>query len=237
VLTSGDFNADGKSDLAIGVPNFDIGSLADAGVVVIRFGGTGGLTTSGLQQLWAGAHFHPGLNEAGARFASALTTGDFNGDGSSDLAIGVPFKDIVVTRNGQATALQDAGEVDVIYGSPSLLLQVTNGPGAQVWNQETLLGSEHATASSRFGAPLTAWNFGFNELSGFPPFVTVRQTADLAVGVPFQTVNGVSGAGAVNVIYGAFNRGLGFTFAPKAFTADSIGIGGLAGAHFGAGLY
>jgi hypothetical protein len=238
VLATGDFNGDGKSDLAFGVPNFDIGSLTDAGVVVIRFGGVNGLTTNGLQQLWTGATFHPAVNEGGARFGAALTAGDFNADGASDLAIGVPFKDLVVTRNGQLTALQDAGEVDVIYGSAAALLQPTNGPGAQIWNQENLLGAGHASAGSRFGAPLTAWNFGLNELTGFPPFQTVKTTADLVVGVPFQDVNGISGAGAVNVIYGSFNgHGLGFTFAPKAFTADSIGFGSLAGAHFGAGLY
>jgi hypothetical protein len=58
------------------------------------------------------------------------------------------------------------------------------------------------------------------------------------VGVPFQTVNGVSGAGAVDVIFGSFfHNGLGTTFTPKIITQDSLGFGGQTGAHFGAGLY
>ena len=45
------------------------------------------------------------------------------------------------------------------------------------------------------------------------------------------------GAGAVNVMYGSFSSN-GLTNANRnVFTADSIGIGGLAGAHFGAALY
>lgn len=209
MLASGDFNGDGKSDLAIGVPNFDIGTLTDAGVVSVIFGSNAGITTSNLQQLWVGAHFHPGVNEANARFGAALAAGDFNGDGIADLAIGVPIKDIVVNRNGNLVALADAGEVNVIYGSSAFLLSVSATRSVQVFNQDTILGNGHASAGARFGAPLTAWNFGRNELPcsdlGGIHFCVPRPTVDLAVGIPFQTVNNVSGAGAVDVIYGSFS--------------------------------
>lgn len=237
VLASGDFNGDLKSDLAIGQPNFNSGSQLLIGAVDVLYGSSSGITDSSTHQGFVAANFH-GINEAGAHFGAALVGGDFDGDGRSDLVIGVPFKEIVVTRNGQSVTLTNAGEINVIYGS----LTGLSFQHSQIWNQETLLGPSQAQAGNRFGAPLTAWNFGNNEVSVSVFNGTVLQiphpTPDLAVGVPFQTVNGVSGAGAVNVIFGSFfHGGLGTTFAPKIFTADSVGFGGLAGAHFGAGLY
>ena len=52
--------------------------------------------------------------EEGDEFGLALAAGDFNGDGCSDLAIGVPFEDI--DFNGTPRA--NAGAVNVLYGSP-----------------------------------------------------------------------------------------------------------------------
>jgi len=71
-----------------------------------------------------------------------------------------------------------------------------------------------------------------------------KKTADLVIGVPFETINGASGGGAVQVMYGSFSlNGLhgpdarfGLTNS-QVFNADNIGLGGLTGAHFGAGLY
>jgi hypothetical protein len=46
--------------------------------------------------------------------------------------------------------------------------------------------------SNRFGAPLTACNFGHNEGILTPgPIQLLHTSADLAVGMPLQTVNGV----------------------------------------------
>ena len=53
VLASGDFNADGRADLAVGIPNENVGSIADAGSVQIFFGGASGSTT-------VAARFAPG---------------------------------------------------------------------------------------------------------------------------------------------------------------------------------
>ena len=46
---------------------------------------------------------------------------------------------------------------------------------------------------------LTAWNFGHNVQGG----VARQPTADLAIGIPFKSVNGLSGAGAVVDLYGS----------------------------------
>ncbi|WP_299686062.1 FG-GAP-like repeat-containing protein [uncultured Tateyamaria sp.] len=86
-LASGDFNADGIADLAVGAPgeNFD-GSGPDAGVVFVFAGSFGaGLTAPTLL-----TQAPIGRNESGDRFGFALTSADLNGDSFDDLAIGAP---------------------------------------------------------------------------------------------------------------------------------------------------
>jgi hypothetical protein len=160
VLASGDFDGDLKSDLAIGLVNSGQSSTPNDGALVVLYGASAGIVDASRRQAISANNFH-GTGETGASFAGALVAGDFDGDGPSDLVIGVPGKDITVTRNGQSVALPNAGELNVIYGSSTgLSLQRT-----QIWNQETLLGASQAQANNRFGAPLTAWNFGNNEVS------------------------------------------------------------------------
>jgi hypothetical protein len=59
----------------------------------------------------------PGLTEDGDLFGTSLATGDFDGDGYADVAVGVPGED-------DASAI-DAGSVTVLRGSRSGL--VTTG--------------------------------------------------------------------------------------------------------------
>lgn len=47
--------------------------------------------------------------------------GDFNGDGFDDLAIGVPFEDVIT----EAGTLETAGAVNIIYGSSTGLSATT----------------------------------------------------------------------------------------------------------------
>jgi hypothetical protein len=86
--------------------------------------------------------------------------------------------------------ITDAGAVNVIYYANGVGLSATAGPGNQFWHQSVTGVPDAAEAGDRFGSALTAWNFGNGTL------------ADLAVGVPFEDVGGIQGAGAVTVIYG-----------------------------------
>ena len=143
----------------------------------------------------------------------------------------------------------NAGEVDVIYGSSSGL---SLAHPAQRWNQTNAFpkATGGGLAGSRFGSSLTAWNFGRDEKVVLPNGFTIPiRTADLAIGLPFQAVNRVSGAGAVDVMYGSFasNGPTGLSVKGIAvnntfFNAPTTILGGLplgaqAGAHFGAALY
>jgi hypothetical protein len=114
--------------------------------------------------------------------AESRVSGDFNGDGHDDLAVGAPFEDV--------GSVGDAGAVNVIYGSASRLTT----DGNQLWHQDSAGIVEAAEAGNQFGSSLAAGDFNGD---GFD---------DLAVGVPFEEVDSIEGAGAVNVIYGSAGR-------------------------------
>ncbi|GLZ77107.1 hypothetical protein Afil01_19140 [Actinorhabdospora filicis] len=97
---SGDFNDDGYADLAVGAPGED-DTTADSGMVEILYGSAAGLTTSGSGSLWPeGKYTHDWLG-------SSLAAGDFDGDGVSDLAVGLPgdFGGRVRVYHGTPTGL------------------------------------------------------------------------------------------------------------------------------------
>jgi len=80
-IASGDFDGNGFEDIAIGSP----GHNESSGKVTIY-----SRTSSGIQAGTAIYQDGLGVNEVGDRFGAALTTGDFNGDGYDDLAVGAP---------------------------------------------------------------------------------------------------------------------------------------------------
>jgi hypothetical protein len=178
-LATRDFNGDGFADLAVGVPDENVGSVSDAGAVNILYGSASRLTSAGNQFWNQDSSGIGGDAEAGDAFGSALATRDFDGDGFADLAVGVPYENV--------GSVSDAGAVSILYGSASGLASAGN----QVWNQNSsgIIGT--AGAGDTFGWALDTADF---DRDGF---------FDLAVGVPFENVGSVSDAGAVNVLYGA----------------------------------
>jgi hypothetical protein len=111
-LAAGDFNNNGFADLAIGVPGEGIGAAPSgdlAGAVNVLYGSASGLTGSGSQLFRQGAGSVGGTPEFDDEFGRALAAGDFNNNGVSDLAVGVPLEDIAGREN--------AGAVNVLYGA------------------------------------------------------------------------------------------------------------------------
>ena len=106
-LASGNFNGDASGgvpidDLAVGVPQEDIGTRADTGAVQVIYGSTAGLTAN--DQFWhQDTQFIEGANETADLYGCAIAAGNFSGlrFGAAPnlidvdaLAIGVPGEDV-----------------------------------------------------------------------------------------------------------------------------------------------
>jgi hypothetical protein len=197
-LAAGDFDGDSFDDLAIGVPDEDVGAINGAGSVNVIYGSTSGLTSNG-NELWS--QDISGIldqSEGSDGFGTSVSGGDFDGDGFADLAIGVPDEDL--------GSISDAGSVNVLYGSLSGL----SSAGNQFWNQSSPNIIESAEDFDHLGETLAAGDFDGN---GF---------TDLAIGVPDEDVISISTAGSVNVIYGSLG-GLA-SAGNEVWSQDSAGI-------------
>ncbi|HXG20288.1 MAG TPA: integrin alpha [Methylomirabilota bacterium] len=221
-VARGDFNGDGIADLAIGVPYEDINGYNAVGTVNIIYGSGMGLTSSGDQLLEPRTFGYP--LHSNDHFGWALASGDFNGDGYADLAIGMPDYE----------ALQNEPNVGRVF--------LVNG-GANGLNLNSARSLDTvADARGRQGAALVWGDFNGD---GY---------GDLAVGIPEATAPGdgfacsrlafdSSAAGKVHVYYGSAS-GL-TTFGAQVFRqgvcdfgtdGDGVGDSPEGGDRFGSSL-
>jgi hypothetical protein len=231
-LAAGDFDGDGRDDLAIGAPSdtsfpgccYDDG---DGEVHVLYGAQEVGLEGSGSQLV---------TDAPDQQFGAALATGDFNCDGFDDLAI-----DELSSAWEWADVLEPfpvyhlEGKVLVFYGSAHGLDDALP-IAAQAWTTASpgFLDTMPSTATlgSRGqhdlpGITLIAGNFDGNTSGG-------RDCDDLAIGIPLQKVSNVAGAGAVAVLYGTAAAGLQATApADDAWTPSDLGFPLAANDRFG----
>jgi hypothetical protein len=189
-IAFGDFDGDGRDDLAIGAPNDPVpvspGSAIRGGSVTVLGHDADG-NVAGFE-MFLGDQGLPDVPEAGEQFGAAVAAGDFNHDGYDDLAIGVPQED-------------DTGAVLVVYGSPWSLLYANHWYIGQ-WDL-----NEPAEPGDRFGAALAAGDFdgdGFDDLAIGAPFEDGLdgQPADMGlVGIVYGSATGLSAAHTPGRLY------------------------------------
>jgi hypothetical protein len=126
VVGAGDVNGDGFSDVALGAPFFDSGQTNEGGVFVFHGGTAVDTTVDRIVE----------TNVAGALLGSAIASGDTNGDGYSDLAIGAPLE--------ADYAINEFGKVWITIGSAT-------GLGAEDY---PVRGLSSTTTAGRFGSAL-----------------------------------------------------------------------------------
>ncbi|MBA3745478.1 FG-GAP and VCBS repeat-containing protein [Sporichthya sp.] len=163
-VAAGDFNGDGKADVAAGIP----GSNRSRGAVAVLYAGTDGLTGTGAQQWVQGVGGLVGVPAAGDRFGAVLATGRMSAGKHADLAIGIPGDAVATVSN--------AGAVQVLLGSASGL----RSTGSKLLSQDTTGVGGNATTGDRFGSALAV-----RQIDGTGP-------ASLIVGSPAEGTTGTT---------------------------------------------
>ncbi|GGN75382.1 hypothetical protein GCM10011579_055410 [Streptomyces albiflavescens] len=134
-----DFNGDGYGDVAFAAPYATVGGKGLAGYVAVVYGSSTGLNPAKRTVVSQNTAGVPGTAEEEDFFGRALTVGDLNGDGYTDLAVGAPGEDV-----GSDT---DGGSVTVLWGSSS---GIKNG---------TTVKDPAAASHDEWGRGLTAGDF------------------------------------------------------------------------------
>ncbi|MGW7212831.1 FG-GAP and VCBS repeat-containing protein [Streptomyces collinus] len=88
-LDLGDVDGDGYQDIVVGVAGEDIGSVADAGQLVVLYGAPSGInTSSGTQSFAQSTAGVPGSDEKDDMLGADVKLDDVTGDGRADLLAG-----------------------------------------------------------------------------------------------------------------------------------------------------
>ena len=180
----GDLDNDGYEDLAIAAKGEDDGAW-NSGAVTVLYGGSGGLSTSGVEYWHQDVAGVPDAGEDLDHLGEALAIGDFTGDGYDDLAMSV--SEDVALRVG---TIEDAGAFIVLPGTGSGLTST----GSAIWHQNSGFVEDTAEAYDNFGWDLLAVDVNND------PYV------DLVSGIPGEDVGAVTNAGALSVMFGSAGR-------------------------------
>ncbi len=137
-LAGGDFDGDGKDDLAVGAPH------CCAGMLTILFGSSHGLRGPGAQSFTA-AEVFDGQSGFHYGFGEVLASGRFDRGRFDDLVVGTPAFEGLINGKG-------VGATSTLYGTPD---------GLEL-GLPTVFGSGASTNHPWLGSALTAADFAQN---------------------------------------------------------------------------
>jgi hypothetical protein len=151
VETVGDWNGDGYDDLAIGAYWYDVGSLTDAGATFVYFGATSWTSTVDVASADVTIEGSNSFDYA----AAAHAIGDFDQDGTDDLAVGMEGYD-----TGSNSSV---GAVSIFLGATGS----AGGTFSAVTDANAFIEGTSGTSNSYVGRVVTGAdmdNDGYREL-------------------------------------------------------------------------
>ncbi|MFA7379458.1 MAG: FG-GAP-like repeat-containing protein [Bacteroidia bacterium] len=229
VACAGDVNGDGYSDVIIGALEYDNGQT-DEGAFFIYHGTASGLSTTAALMVES--------NQASARMGQSVAcSGDVNGDGYSDVVIGIPFYTSGQSNEG-ATMIYH-GSSTGIGGSPIITLE-SNFAGARMGTSVSSAGDVNGDgyADVIVGVPFFAngqtdegvayvFHGGASGISGSYASIIESNQAGSNMGWDVSCAGDVNGDGYSDIVTSAQEYANGQTDEGAAFVFH----GGASGAH------
>ena len=105
---AGDFNGDGYRDVVVSASTAKVSGRTGAGYIAVVYGTKSGLDTAKRQIISQATTGIPGTPESGDYFGDRVTTGDLDGDGYSDVVVGV--------HSDQIGSTDSSGALTVLWG-------------------------------------------------------------------------------------------------------------------------
>ncbi|UOG30921.1 Ig-like domain-containing protein [Leptospira noguchii] len=208
-VATGDVNGDGFADVIVGAPPDVVGGAPVGRVYIFHSSGTTGVTASFSG--FANNTLTGNLNAD--RFGDALTTGDINGDGYTDVVVGAPGYNALM------------GRIYVFHstGGAGITTATVNAAGVGASSFKT--GS---ATGDKFGYFISTGNMNGNTGGGF--------SDDIAVGAPGFNNGFGDDWGRVYIYYGSTPGGL-TAAAPNTITNNTADTNNVAGFPGGPALF